>query len=225
MRILLFLWCLLLAVPSWAADTIGGRVVGISDGDTITVLTLEKRQVKVRLYGVDCPESKQDYGTRARQFTGNLVAGKAVTVDVMDVDRYGRTVGVVTRQDGTILNCELLKNGLAWVYTSYCKKSFCRDWKNLETEAKRAKVGLWKEKNPVPPWEWRKAARNGTWKGTPSKNTPKVAVVGSYSGNTSSGIFHSSKCRYYGCKRCTAHFSSREAAIQAGYRPCKVCRP
>lgn len=69
----MFLLTMLLAVPAWAAQVFEGKVVGISDGDTITVLTDQKRQIKVRLYGVDCPETKQAYGTRARQFTSDKV--------------------------------------------------------------------------------------------------------------------------------------------------------
>lgn len=107
-----FLAALLLSVlfsfPALAAQVIEGKVVGISDGDTITVLTDEKRQVKIRLYGVDCPESKQAYGTRARQSSSGHVFGKRVRVEVADTDRYGRTVGIVTGPDGTVLNRALI---------------------------------------------------------------------------------------------------------------------
>lgn len=214
---------LLFPVMVWA-QSFEGRVVGIADGDTITVLTDEKQQVKVRLYGVDCPESKQAYGTRARQFTRDKVAGKRVEVEVRDMDHYGRTVGIVTAPDGAILNTDLLDSGMAWLYSAYCKAPFCNDWKAKEVAARKAKVGLWADANPTPPWDFRKAQRSGkAWGSSSSSQGQAVGIV--YSGNTRSGIFHSSGCRYFDCMRCTARFSSRDAAIRAGYRPCKVCRP
>lgn len=214
----------LLPVIAWA-ETFEGRVVGIADGDTITVLTDEKRQVKVRLYGVDCPESKQAYGTRARQFTRDKVAGKRVEVEVRDVDRYGRTVGIVTASDGSILNADLLDGGMAWLYSAYCKAPVCRAWKAKEVAARKVKAGLWADASPVPPWEYRKAARGGNRIKSASSFPKTEAVSAGYSGNTRSGVFHAAGCRYFDCRRCTARFSSREAAIQAGYRPCGICRP
>lgn len=221
-RVFIVMAVVLLAATTAWAESFTGRVVGISDGDTITVLASGNRQVKVRLYGVDCPESKQAFGTRARQFTSSQVGGKIVQVHVEDRDRYGRTVGIVTTQNGKVLNRELLAQGFAWLYSSYCKASFCRDWKALEQKAKKARLGLWADKSPIPPWEFRRAMRSGSAKAQAPRSQ---AYVTSYSGNTSSGIFHAPSCRYFHCKRCTATFTSREAAIQAGYRPCKICRP
>lgn len=212
---------------AFASQSFDGQVVGVSDGDTITVLN-DQKQIKVRLYGVDCPESKQAFGTRARQFTSEQVFGKLVSVEVMDIDRYGRTVGIVTTPDGIVLNRELLMEGMAWLYPDYCKAPICGEWKQVETSTRQAKIGLWGDTSPTPPWEYRKAGRSpGEVKTAPSSSSSRAYAVvsGRYSGNTSSGIFHSSSCRYYNCKNCTAHFSNRNAAIQAGYRPCKVCRP
>lgn len=222
-----FILALLLSVPAFAAQFIEGKVVGISDGDTITVLTDEKRQVKIRLYGVDCPESKQAYGTRARQSSSGHVFGKRVRVEVADTDRYGRTVGIVTGPDGTVLNRALLTEGMAWLYTGYCKAPVCKDWKREEEAARLKKTGLWADASPVPPWEYRKAGRSGGQiKAAPSSSARKTdAVSGGYSGNTSSGIFHAAGCKYFNCKNCTAHFSGPDAALSAGYRPCKVYRP
>ena len=94
---LLTLCVLLLGHPAAPAPAqrLAGQVVGVSDGDTITVLTPQKRPVRVRPHGVDCPESRQPFGQRARQFTSGLVFGRTVTVSVRDTDRYGRTVGDV----------------------------------------------------------------------------------------------------------------------------------
>ena len=81
-------------------------------------------------------------------------------VETVDVDRYGRTVGIVRLPDGTVVNQEIIRAGFGWVYSSYCKKPICLEWKRLESQAATAKRGLWKDENPVPPWEWRREQRN-----------------------------------------------------------------
>src|SRR2546425_7886966 len=106
---------LLLALPSLAFADFSDLVVGVTDGDTIKVLRNGKAE-KIRLHGIDCPEKSQPFGTRAKQFTSEMVFGKTVTVHVTDRDRYGRTVADVILPDGTNLNRELVKAGLAWWY-------------------------------------------------------------------------------------------------------------
>ncbi len=113
----LFLGIALVASQTLAAD-FTGRVVGVSDGDTITVLHNGKGE-RIRLHGIDCPEKRQAFGKRAKQLTSNLVFGKTVTVQFVDRDRYGRTVGVVLLPDGRSLNHELVRAGLAWMYRRY----------------------------------------------------------------------------------------------------------
>ena len=133
------------------------KVVGISDGDTITVMH-DGRGEKIRIYGVDCPEKHQDFGQKAKKFTSTMVYGKAVEVEPIDTDRYGRTVGMVS-VNGKSLNEELIRNGFAWVYTKYCNKPFCRAWNTYQDQARKNKVGLWSMPNPVPPWEFRRENR------------------------------------------------------------------
>jgi micrococcal nuclease len=106
---------LLFTAPSFAADY-PARVVGISDGDTITVLTAEKKQVKIRLHGIDAPETGQPFRTRAKQLASELAFGKDVTIKERDKDRYGRTVAEVILPDGRSLNQEMVREGLAWWY-------------------------------------------------------------------------------------------------------------
>jgi len=129
-----------------------GKVVGVSDGDTISVMHNGKAE-RIRLSGIDCPEKSQAFGQRAKQFTSALVFGKDVTVNVQDTDRYGRTVGEVKLLDGRVLNQELVQAGLAWWYRKYAPGDTTLE--RLETEARAAKRGLWVEPHPVPPWEWR----------------------------------------------------------------------
>ena len=206
---------------AWAADTITGKVVSIADGDTITVLDSSKTQHKIRLYGIDCPESHQDFGQKAKEFTSGLVFGQNVEVKVMDTDRYGRSVGVVSIGSKT-LNEELLKNGMAWYYGQYCKTSFCSQWSQYQEDAKNKKIGLWSMANPTPPWEFRRAGKTGSSTEATTQKTPQAGV---YHGNISSKVFHQSNCDAYSCKNCTDVFQNRDDAVKAGYKPCGKCKP
>jgi len=133
-----------------------GKVVGISDGDTIKVLR-DRQEIKIRLWGIDCPEAHQDFGTRAKKYTSGLAFGQFVDVDEIDRDRYGRTVAKVTLPDGQVLNEALVKDGMAWVYTKYCNRpGVCSRWQELEQAARSQKIGLWSMPNAIPPWEFRK---------------------------------------------------------------------
>ena len=149
---------LVAALPAWAAD-IAGRVVSLSDGDTVTVLAPGNRQVRVRLGEIDTPESRQPYDTRARQELSELVFGKDVRVTVQDTDRYSRTVGRVYA--GAVdVNAEMVRRGAAWVYRQYsCDPALLP----IEAEARAERRGLWAlpEAERQPPWEWRGAARTG----------------------------------------------------------------
>ncbi len=215
---LAFILLLLFLLPSISlSTTVTGKVVKVADGDTITILDSSKRQHKIRLYGIDTPEKSQAYGKKAKQFTANLVAGKAVEVKVYDTDRYGRSVGVVF-VDGTNVNREIIKNGFAWQYQRYCKKSFCDDWLKLERQARSNGVGLWSDTNPVAPWNWRKAKRTGS-----SKSSKVAGGTGIYHGNKKSHVLHSSQCQHYNCKNCTVVFKSVNEAVRAGYKPHKQC--
>ena len=140
----------------WA---LSGEVVGITDGDMITVLNSKTlKDVKIRLYGIDCPEGEQAFSKRARQFTSKMVYGKVVEVKVMATERYGRTVAMIYA-DKTLLNEELSKAGLAWVYWRYCGHPICETWKGLQIGARMDKRGLWSDPAPLPPWEFRRKRR------------------------------------------------------------------
>jgi len=138
-----------LAGGAVAADL---RVVRVSDGDTFTGLDDAHREVKVRLHGIDAPESKQAFGTVARKALADLVAGKVVSVEEVDRDRYGRVVGRVTIGE-KFVNAEMVRAGLAWRYVTYDKRN---EFGKLEDDARRLRRGLWDDAHPVAPWEWRK---------------------------------------------------------------------
>jgi micrococcal nuclease len=146
-----FLSLILLPLTVAFAD-FSGRVVGVTDGDTIKVLHNGKAE-RIRLHGIDCPEKGQPFGTKAKEFTSALVFGKTVTVHVTDMDRYGRTVADVILPDGRVLNRELVAAGLAWWYRRYAPHD--RILERLEAKARAARKGLWVDPKPIPPWCWR----------------------------------------------------------------------
>lgn len=150
----LFYFCIFLLCASLNAQWINDvKVVKVADGDTITVLTNENEQIRVRLYGIDAPESSQDFGSAARKVLSGAVAGKTVSVDVKDTDRYGRSVGVVYVGNSDV-NEFMVSNGYAWAY-----RRFTDVYVNKEAEAKNKKLGLWSQSGSIPPWDYRKQQR------------------------------------------------------------------
>jgi len=143
----------LLCATRVAAAEFHGQVIGVTDGDTITVLH-DGRPETVRLQGIDAPEKSQAFGQRAKQFTASLASGKTVAVRIKDRDRYGRTVGEVTLPDGRNVNQELVRAGYAWWYRRYSSDPRLG---TLEAEARAAHLGLWADAHPLPPWEWRRS--------------------------------------------------------------------
>jgi endonuclease YncB( thermonuclease family) len=146
---------ILLLFAALPAHGWSGRVCGVADGDTISVLH-EGRAVKIRLYGIDCPEKHQAFGQKAKTFTSQLTFGRLVEVNPVTRDRYGRIVAWV-HVGGRCLNEEILRAGYAWHF-----KQFSRDrhLAGLEEKARAARAGLWGDPAPVAPWEFRKS-RNG----------------------------------------------------------------
>jgi len=129
------------------------KVVGIKDGDTVVVLDSLNYQTTLRLAEVDCPEKSQPFGTKAKQFTSDQIYRKQIKYIVTDIDRYGRSIAKIYYDDNKYLSAEIIKNGFGWQYKKY---STSKDLANFENSARLQKVGLWYDKNPVAPWEWRK---------------------------------------------------------------------
>jgi|SRR5688500_4755586 endonuclease YncB( thermonuclease family) len=162
------------ALPAGAAE-LHGNVVGVSDGDTITVLDDARMPRKVRLAGIDAPEMRQAYGARAKHHLASLVFGKPVVVVWHKRDRYGRIVGNVhvvvsgacgqadcaRRED---VGLAQLESGLAWHYKRYQSEQTVEDrglYARTENEARTKREGLWKDARPIPPWEYRGGQRAG----------------------------------------------------------------
>lgn len=139
-------------------------VVGISDGDTITVLDANKEQHKIRLQGIDAPEKAQAFGKASKHHLSKLVLSKKVTIEYEKYDRYKRQVGKAI-VNGSDVNLTQITNGMAWHYKKYESEQSLEDrrtYSNAESYARRGGSGLWVDSKPVPPWEYRRAKRNGS---------------------------------------------------------------
>lgn len=146
----------LTSTPSLADVT--GRVVGVTDGDTITVLDNTNIQHKVRLAGIDAPEKKQPFGQRSKQSLSDCAYDKTATVQGNKLDRYGRLVGKVL-VSGVDCNLRQINLGLAWHYKKYMNEQAPDDrltYAQAEDDARSKKAGLWSDVNAMPPWEWRR---------------------------------------------------------------------
>lgn len=199
-----------------AADVLSGQVIRVADGDTLTLLVDDEdapKQVRVRLEGIDCPESSQAFGQKAKQALSDLVLKRTVKVWSIGQDRYGRTLGrvYVGEDDERIdVNLALVAQGMAWHYKQYS------DDENLaeaETAARSERRGLWTDSSPMAPWDWRDQQRK-----TESEQpefTP--AVDGKHWLNTSSGVRHNNRCEQFGKTK-----RGRPCEPDEG-RPCGIC--
>jgi micrococcal nuclease len=193
---------------------ITGKVIGVKDGDTIEILK-DITPVTLRLDGIDCPEKRQDFGQKAKEYTSSLCFGKTVKAVISDKDKYDRLIAKVILPDGKILNDEILKAGFAWHFKKYNSEKRTAD---METAARSKRIGLWAGKDPVPPWDYRHGGNND------SKAPP---VTGNFVGSAGSGKFHKLSCEW-GKKIPNSnriYFKTREEALKQDYKPCKVCNP
>ena len=200
---------LLPALRAQVGETFSGEVVRVTDGDTISVMR-DGRAVRVRVDGIDCPETGQDFSRRATRLTSSLVFGKVVTVDLRDVDRYGRLVGRVL-VEGTDLSVALVQQGLAWHYTQYSRDPVLA---NAEAAARAARIAIWSQPSPIPPWEFRRGG---------NASLTDAATDGVLHGNRRSKVFHRPGCPNYNCPNCIIGFETLEDATAAGFRPAGDC--
>lgn len=146
------------------AETLSGHIIGISDGDTATLLSKDRKPIKIRLWQIDAPEKEQAFGEKSKQSLSDLIYGKNVTVQVETQDQYGRQVGKIFVGNKDI-NLEQIKRGMAWFYVEFGRDATYRD---AESTAKAAQTGLWAASDPTPPWKWRS--------GSHSSRAPQPAV-------------------------------------------------
>lgn len=175
---MLLLWALLFSLPAWGKEPlriIEGVVVKVADGDTITVDSAGTK-VKVRLYGIDAPETEkvnrgtgrvtipgQPFGEEAFHALESKVSGQTVRLEILDIDKYRRSVSLVWQGERNV-NQEMVAEGWAWAYRKYLDSEYASEYLGTEEQARAAKRGLWQQGNPQPPWEFRKqikGERNG----------------------------------------------------------------
>jgi micrococcal nuclease len=159
-RVFVFIAAICFAVSVTAAELTSwtGKVVGITDGDTIRVMP-DAKPVKIRLSEIDTPEKGQPFGNKARQITGQLAHGKTVQVRPKTVDHYGRIVADIILPSGHSLTQALVALGMAWHYVRYSNDNRLA---TIEANARKQHKGLWSDSEPVPPWDWRKGKRTAS---------------------------------------------------------------
>lgn len=147
------------SVNSSNSSMVTAKVIKISDGDTMEVLW-NKTPIKIRLEHIDCPEKRggQAFGNTAKQVLSDLCFNKEVKFNIHSKsDRYGREIAVIHTLDGLNINKEMVRLGMAWHFKKYSND---KSYDKLEKEARAKKIGLWKDPNPVPPWEWRSSKKS-----------------------------------------------------------------
>lgn len=162
MRTLLvtILQVILLTGNAYAGRTIEGMVRAVFDGDTVLLTTREESRLKVRLYGIDAPETRkpdkpgQPFGDISKRTLMYKIMGRRVTAEIVDIDQYKRAVAVI-RYKGRDINREMVAEGMAWAYRQYLQGAYESEYINSESRARSRRAGLWRESNPQPPWEFR----------------------------------------------------------------------
>jgi endonuclease YncB( thermonuclease family) len=134
-------------VPSGAVQF---KLKGISDGDTVVTTD----NIRIRLWGIDTPEREQSHGSDATAALTEMLDNQQLYLETKDVDRYGRTVGVIYTADGDEVNIEMICDGHAWWYERYAKRA--SDYKQCQQDAQKSKRGLWADESPIAPWDWRR---------------------------------------------------------------------
>jgi endonuclease YncB( thermonuclease family) len=145
-----------------AGSKVAGFVKAVYDGDTVLLATRNNNRLKVRLYGIDAPETRkpdklgQPFGDVAKRTLMYKVMGRQVSAEIIDKDQYDRSVAVL-RYQGRDINREMVSEGLAWAYRQYLDGAYVSEYIGAEEQARRIRKGLWRDNNPLPPWEFRQA--------------------------------------------------------------------
>ena len=140
-----------------SAQILKGKAVKITDGDTFTLLVDSHEQVRIRIDGIDAPEKGQAFGNRAKEYLSGMIWGEELTVCVTKTDRYGRSIGKVSTPSVVDVGLEMIKAGYAWQYREYNKE---KSYEDAEILARRNRNGLWLDKNPIKPQDYRKTMKS-----------------------------------------------------------------
>ncbi|HIJ95065.1 MAG TPA: nuclease [Desulfuromonadales bacterium] len=160
--------CLLVLLG--AGDASAGRVVtgvvrAVYDGDTVLLATREESRLKIRLYGIDAPETRkpdqpgQPFGDDSKRALMKKIIGRQVSAEIIDVDQYKRVVAVI-RFAGRDINREMVSEGMAWAYRQYLHAPYASEYIGRESRARSQRTGLWRDSKPLPPWEYRHALKS-----------------------------------------------------------------
>lgn len=142
-----------------ADNSVTGKVIKIIDGDTYDILTENTETLRVRMEGIDAPERGMAFYRVSKNYLGELCFGQTIKIVQTDTDQYGRAVAWGFLPDGRELGHEMIKAGMAWHFKKYNSD---KDLALLENEAREAKRGLWRDANPIAPWELRKKQREAS---------------------------------------------------------------
>ena len=149
----LFITLIFIIIPVLcSAQRFSVKVVGISDGDTFTAINSDNLQLKIRIYGIDAPEKKQAYGNKSKEYLSSLIFGKNITIDVQSQDGWGRYIAYVYTPEGKDVSLLMLQAGMAWHFVKYDNTS---SYELAENIARGSQRGLWSDKNPTAPWDFR----------------------------------------------------------------------
>lgn len=238
----IFSLAILVGVALSQAEDFTGKCIAVTDGDTIQVMHNGKAE-KIRLDGIDAPESHQAWGTQAKNALSSLVFGKDVYVYDKGKERYGRTLGIVINPNNWDVNATLVKNGFAWHYKQYSKDP---NLAKYELQARAEKKGLWKDANPIPPWDFRRgitstsstlplvaapiapttplttqAPRILPPQTAPSVHANTAAMTQTVYLTNTGTKYHLAGCRYLS----KSSIPITLAQTAARYTPCSVCNP
>jgi endonuclease YncB( thermonuclease family) len=162
--LLTLLLVLQLTCSANAGRIVEGMVKAVYDGDTIVLATREESRLKVRLYGIDAPETQkpdsagQPYGDVSKRMLMYKIMGRRVSAEIVDIDQYKRAVAVI-RYNGRDINRDMVVEGMAWAYRQYLQGPYASEYVRSEAGARSRRAGLWRESNPQPPWEFRRKKR------------------------------------------------------------------
>ncbi len=202
------------------AELIQGRIVGVADGDTVTILDAEKKQHKIRLGGIDAPESSQAFGQSSKKNLSDMVFNRQVGADCVKRDNYGRLVCKIL-VDGNDANLEQVRSGLAWHYKQYQGDQPLADravYAEAESAARILRIGLWSDANATPPWDYR---RGGDLVAATAASDKKDAPQGSGAGPvkmSKTGICHAPGTTYYGRTQNYTPYPTLDACLKSGGR-------
>lgn len=204
------------------------NVVGITDGDTVTVAENASQEEVIRLAGIDAPEHDQPFGAQSTAHLAGLLSGKTVTLDCENERSYGRMICKILLSDGEDACLDQVKSGMAWHYKQYQDEQSPADraaYAAAECAAMKAKIGLWSDPHPIQPQDWRHGTKSPLLLDANGCRTTSEPISGPVVGNIRSHVFEWPACPYYGAISPDSRvpFPSPQAAEAAGYRPARNC--